>query len=549
MINAITYFLRATRLRNKALYYVGIVILFATLFHPFALSADISKSLNDSINRNLNQLDLILKSRNSSVPNVSEELVKANLEFREARTYEEQYNALRSLFNYYRTNKLDSALIIAEKRLGVAKALKDSSKINSAQLNIADIYTKIGRTDYAISILDDYNKEHLAPHQLKYYNNIYKTALKNKVSSSLLPKERIEALEKLKIFRKNEILETDKNSRAYLLIEIEELRDAGMYKEALKVVDQLLKNFDITSNAPLLYEIGLTYLEAGKTNLAIQFLSKAALIDISNHTKEYQSLILLADVLFEKGDINRAFKYINYALEDAIASNAVINANQIIKLIPNINQAFSQKEKEIKRRTAWFLGAIGVLNIVLVILIILLFKAHRVNKLMLDNINELNRSLKVRNKNLVESDQLKMENLKHFMLAYSSYISQERKFRKNILRLLSTSQYNKAKELIKRKGETAPDSNFFQEMFDTAFISMFPDFISRINEVLKPEYKLTVTDKLTPELRIAALMKLGITSTNEIAEMFQYSPQSVYNLRSSLKTMLTEPFDSLQHLL
>lgn len=519
------------------------------LFNFFAVKGKNSPHLTDSININLEKIDYLVKNRSKNQPSFSEELFNASREYKESKTLNQQYNSLRNLFNYYRTHKLDSALIVAEKRLAVAKSLNEPSKVTSAILNIADIYSKIGRTDYAISILDTINKENLASHQSKYLNSIYKTALKNKVSTSILPKERIEALEKLKQIRKTELLEIDKNSRGYFMIEAEEMSDAGLYQEAVKIMEQMMHQYDVSSNAAILYEIGQTYFNAGEIDPAIEKLSKATLIDISNDSREYRSLILLASVLFDKGDINRAFKYINYALEDAIDSNALIRTEEIVRLLPNINHAFSQKEKEIKRRTAWFLGAIGVLNIILVILIVLLLKEHRKNKEMIDKVEKDNGILEVRNKKLVESDKLKMINLKEFMLAYSSFVSQERKFRKNILRLLATSQYSKAKELIKQKRESSPDSNLFQEMFDTAFISMFPDFIPKINEVLKPEYKLTNPDKLTPELRIAALMKVGVTSTNEISDMFQYSPQSVYNLRSSLKNMLTVPIESLEHLL
>lgn len=505
----------------------------------------LAKTLPDSINRNLSKIDKLILNQPHPSSSISDQTKFIN-EYKEAGSPIQQYNALRNLFNYYRAVKLDSALIVADKRLAAANAIGDISKINSATLNLADIYSKIGSSDYAISLLNNIDTTALLPNQIKYLNSIYKTVYKNKISNSLLPRERLEAMQRLKYYRNQEIEKADKNSRTYLLLQAEELREAGLNKEAVAVIEELLHKYDVADNAPILYEVGETYLEAGLKQEAIEALSRSSLLDIENGTKEYQSLILLATILFEEGDINRAFQYINYALEDAIASNALIRSKEILKVMPNIYEAFAAKEREIKKRTAWFLGTIGILNIILIALIILLVRAHASNKRMIRQINNFNDILKNKNSKLLKADKLKLEHLKAFMIAYAAYISRVKGFRKSIQRLLATSQYQKALDKVKKEKEDAPDSNALQEMFDDAFLSMFPDFISEINSHLKSEFQLTSFDKLTPELRIAALMKMGISSTNEISEMFQYSPQSVYNLRSSLRNMLTIPLEELE---
>lgn len=495
---------------------------------------------------NLRQLDEIVASRKGFDKQTKEELDKANEEYRKSNLPTEQYNALRGLFNLYRTYKLDSALIVADRRLEAARKIGEASKIASATLNLADGYAKIGDIDRSIALLDALNPDSLLPHQLKYQNSIYKTAYSNKASTTLLPRDRMEALQKLKEYREREWAEIDSGSRAFYTLQAERFREAGMFKEAVAMMREAQIKFNIEENPSLLYELGVTYLAAEMTDSAIVALSKAAALDLSNGSKEYKSLILLASVLYDKGDVDRAFEYINCAFEDATFSKAWIRTEEILKIMPGIYRAYSEKEKEIRRRTMWFFIAIGVLNIILFILIGMLVKERRMKKQMIEEIHRINNSLENRNRQLTESDRLKMEHIKHFMLAYSSHIARLKSFRKNILRLLNAAQYGKALEKIKQEKDESPDIGAFQEMFDAAFLSMFPDFVDKLNQYFQQPLDYKVSDRLTPELRLAALMKIGITSTKDISEMFQYSAQSVYNLRSTLRGMLKVSWEEFE---
>ena len=525
------------------------IYLLFLLVSVFAVPGFAFNANADSINITLKRLDEIIENFDQYQKDTELEITKELVKYNTDTTPAEKYSTLRNLFNLYRTYKIDSAIIIADKRLEMARILDEYPKIASATLNLADGYAKIGKADLAISLLNSLNPDSLAPHQLKYSNGIYKTTYYNIIANALLPSERIEAREKLNKLRNTELNETDKDSRAYLALQAEIHRDAGLYNQAVKLMEEMQRKFNIDDNASLLYEMGETYLDAGKNDEAILALSKSAILDLSEGRREYKSLILLASELFKKGEVDRSFNYINKALDDATFSKANIRMEEIMKIMPAIHQSFSEKEKEIKRKTTYFLWVIGLLNLLLIVLAILLIKASHANKKMIGKVKDVNNLLKLQNENLRISDNLKMEHLKNFMLAYATYISRLKNFRKSIHRLLQTSQYSKALEKIKQQKDEAPDNSAFQEMFDSAFLSMFPDFITRINAFMKTPIEIKDTEHLTPELRIAALMKLGITSTQEISEMFQYSTQSVYNLRSTLRNQLNIDWDTFESLL
>lgn len=500
----------------------------------------------DSINFSLKQLDFIISNPILADREIRTELDSKKQIYKDARSLPDQYNALRDLFNLYRTYKIDSALIVADKRLEVARNMGIKSKIASASLNLADGYTKSGNIEKALMIIDTLDKNTLEPHQIKYLNGIIKIAYSNKLSSSLLPSDRMLAMQQLKQLRDKELMEVEKDSRGFLVLQAEQLREAGLYNEAVAKMEEVRNKFDINDNAALLFEMGETYLDAGKQDEALFYLAKAASLDLSNGTKEYKALILLASVLFDMGQVERSFAFINRALEDAEFSNAQIRTEEINRIMPKIYKAFADKEREIKRRTAWFVSAIGILNLIMVVLIILLFKAHKARKKMINEIREFNDYLSSQNRRLEESDKLKMLHLKRFMMAYASHISHLKGFRKSIYRLLKTDQFAKAIQKAKTEKEESPDNSAFQEMFDNAFLSMFPNFVIHLNKYLKQPLDDNEPEKLTPEIRIAALMKLDITSTQEISEMFQYSAQSVYNLRSTLRSMINVPWEEFE---
>lgn len=510
------------------------------------LGCFIPSQADDSIENSLRQLDEIILNRESFESNARNEIDKALLDYKKSKSPEDQYGALRNLYNLYRTYKIDSAMIIADKRLEIARTIGDKSKIISATLNLAESYAKSGNTDFAISLLDTLSTAGMANNQLKYRNSVYQTAYANKVSNSLLPQERMEALSKLKKFRERELEEIEKGSRSYLVLQAQLLRNAGMYREAVEKMEEAMSKYNFEDNASLLYEAGETFLDAGMEDQALIMLSKAATLDFKAGSKEYKALILLASLLLKRGEINRSFNYINCALEDAMFSKANLRTDEIIRIMPGIYQAFSDKEREIKRRTAWFLGAIGILNLILIGLIILLVEEHNVKKRVIRQLNEMNARLDLYNKQLEESDKLKMEHLKKFMFAYANHLSSLRTFRKNLLRLLNSNQYRLAIEKVKAaKGEDSEEDGF-HVLFDTVFLSLFPDFIQKLNKYFTHPSEIKNSDRLTPELRLIALMKLGVNSTREISEIFQYSPQSVYNLRSTIRSAINIPWEEFE---
>lgn len=498
------------------------------------------------VNPNLNRLDDVIRNRHSYEVEKREGIAKALTDYEKSHDDESRYNALRGLYESYRSYRVDSALIVAHKRLDIARRLGIPSKIASASINLAEGYTRSGSVDLAINILDTLHPSFLENHHIKYRNAVYREAYRSKAYNSVLQEEKDAAFSRLKALNDSALNESPETSRGYYTLTAEKLCDAGLYRQAIATVKEAEKQYDFSNDPAMLATIGNIYLQAGDIDKAIDYLSSSAILDITSGTKEYSSLITLTNILLNQGDIKRAFEYINCAFEDAEFSHANLRTAEIMKIMPVIDKTFHNKEKETSRLTLFFLIAAGIMVIALLILVAWYVKALRAKRKMMATIREINNSLEERNKALAEADALKLHYINLLMKANSEYISRLKAFRKNVYRSLKTNRIDNALDLVKSTREEANDIAAFQELFDQAFLSIFPDFIETMNGFMKEPIELKEPLRLTPELRVMALMKLHMDSTEEISALLHYSNQTVYNLRTTIRGMLNIPWEEFE---
>lgn len=507
------------------------VILLMLIGYVMPLAASTADSL-------LLQLDGMLPGRGIYEQDRRMAIDKAKADYRQATTEADKYAVLRTLYRCYRSYRVDSALIVADERLAIANSLGDPSKIVSATINLAESYAKSGDYDKAIGLLDSIDDTALEDYHIKYRNSVYRTAYSMKHRSAILERERMEALEKLRYYRSQSLNFSQPTAGNRDIMQAEQLLDAGMSAEAVAKVDQARHDNDYSDNPQMLYTMGEIYLAGGRNDDAKECLARSAILDVASGTKEYASLILLASVLHDEGDVKRAFEYINCAFEDAIFSRANFRTAEVMKFKPVIDAAFMLAESRANERNRRYLMLTAVTAVLLLVSVVMLVRSLRRNRAMLATIADVNRQLEDQNQELVKADAVKLKNINILMMAYARYISRLREFRKSISRLMNGGQYQKTIDFVKSDKPEARELSDFHAMFDEAFLSMFPDFVDKINGYFKVPYVLKVPGRLTPELRVIAMMRLGITSTDEIAGMLHYTPQTVYNHRSAIRSML-----------
>ena len=169
------------------------------------------------------------------------------------------------------------------------------------------------------------------------------------------------------------------------------------------------------------------------------------------------------------------------------------------------------------------------------------------NKALKDSNNELkdsNNELKDSNKALRNSnDELENTNTKRELMANAfimlcyQYIERLESQRKLVIRKIRANQQNELLSTLSSSKLSTEENQNFLSQFDKIFLSLYPSFVNELNSLLIPEAQIELKEdnKLTPSLRVAALVRLGVTESPKIAGILSYSLQTIYNYRSTLK--------------
>ena len=169
------------------------------------------------------------------------------------------------------------------------------------------------------------------------------------------------------------------------------------------------------------------------------------------------------------------------------------------------------------------------------------------NKALKDSNNELkdsNDELKDSNKALRDAnDELENTNAKRELMANAfimlcyQYIERLESQRKLVIRKIKANQQNELLSILSSSKRGTEESQNFFSQFDKIFLSLYPSFVNELNSLLIPEAQIELKEdnELTPSLRVAALVRLGVTESPKIAGILSYSLQTIYNYRSTLK--------------
>ena len=269
---------------------------------------------------------------------------------------------------------------------------------------------------------------------------------------------------------------------------------------------------------------------------SVKWWVESAISDIKGAVKDNASLCSVAIKLGAPEDTERAFKYIRISLDDAVYYNAKLRKVQIASTMPWIQSAYAEnKEIQNKERNSFLLFTLAaalMLAVVLLLTVLLYAKGRRsareVRK-QTEQLAEYNRSiieaednLRKTNLDLIEANAAKEEYLGLFLSMCSGYL-------------------DKLKKHLTREQYESELKNFYKT-FDTSFLSLYPSFVEDLNSLLKPEGRIVLKEgeQLNTELRIFALIKLGITQSSHIASLLRYSVNTIYNYRAHVKNAALE---------
>ena len=475
--------------------------------------------------------------------------VKSKL--RKTASEEERYQLKNFLFNEYSSYVVDSALHYAQEKLVSAYKMNRQDYIDDSRLNMAYVLIQGGMYKEASDILQNINRATLAEYLERYYFLIYNTLY--------------EAMVKYTIMQKND--STDVYIRADRLLE------QGDYSKGLQILLDFYRQLDPDNRdvAYVAYSISDFYRRQGNREEEKKYLIVSAMADMKWAVKEYISLRRLATILYEEGDINRAYIYMRRSLDDATFCNARLRTIEVTQTLPIIDNAYQVKTKKEKKQMMIALACISILSVFLIGLVI--YVQRQIKKLSaarselnkanerlrqlnveLNSVNEqlqsankelheTNHALSDMNQSLSEANNIKELYITKFMTECSSYIDKMDNYRRMLNKKAASGKLEDLFKTLKSSVIIEEELEAFYNTFDETFLHLFPSFVKAFNSLLPANDSIVPKEegRLTTELRIFALIRLGITDSERIASFLRYSKATIYSYRSRLRLKSLNP--------
>lgn len=521
------------------------LMLFLFLLSPGASAADVAG--DDTL---LLKLDKMIEQREVYQHKVEKEINDLRRTLDYADTDKERFEILGNLFVKYRSYKMDTALIIAKERLGLAETLGEKY-VNQGWMNMADIMNKLGKPEQALVILDGIRRtEDVRTDTYFYY--LYHTTYLSCYNDEMDASRKQFYLGKIKSYKDTLVSISTPGTAGYVTNECGRLSLQGKWEEA---IGKLIRYYeqctdDNPDKARVEYLLAELYLGKQDPAQAKHYLILSSITDIEDAKKVYMSLQRLAMLLFQEGDVERAYNYISCSLEDINFGKSRYRIVDIAEYLPIIKAANDARVRAGERKVWAFLF---VLSLLVVALVSAFFFIRQKNRKLLkvkqslaeqnSRLQELTENLTRMNGEIKESNRIKEEYIGLLFNICSEYIYKQEAMRKTLLKIVNTGTMGDISKMLNGQASLTEDFKLFINQFDTIFLSLFPDFVESFNKLLREEERVQVKEGelLTPELRIYALIRLGINDNSKIANFLHYSLQTVYNYRMKMRNKAIVP--------
>lgn len=514
----------------------------------YAACHQISDHQLDSI---FNELDNAIKQRHIYAERKNALIQDLKSQLQQTTSIQDSILIYGRIFNEYKNYQMDSALVVTYKRLELSDKVDDPAKTGvnkiNAQFNMAAVMMNTGMYKEALDILDELNRNTIIQNnKLSSLYHLYHSLYMLMAQYSFTEKGR-ETYLQLQYQYKDSILAIIKPSEAgYQSVESSKLLMENKKQEALEQAIAIYRA-NVTNDritAMTARSVSEAYASMGDTLAAMKYLAISSVADIRTGVKEYMSLPELATMLYAWGDINRSYNYMKCSIEDAIFCKARLRTLEMSRMLPIINAAYDAKMIQERNRLIFSLITIIILAVVLIISLLFLYKKLKELALARQALKDTNTSLQQMleemenlNAELSESNLVKEEYIGYVFTICSTYINKLEDFRKRVNRKIKSGLID---ELLKQTDSSTFVSDELKEFyknFDTIFLNIYPDFIKDFNTLLMDNEHIYPKEGelLSIELRIYALVRLGINDSVKIAGFLHYSPQTIYNYRSKIR--------------
>lgn len=477
---------------------------------------------------------------------------------------EQTYHVNNLIIREFEAYAFDSTLHYIELNLLISGELENTALLNETKLKLSGLLASSGRYKEAIDILNKINRNELSNELINdYYTNygkvydelsFYTPVKENQTEYTRLYKAYIDSLLSL----------LDPNSEEYLFIIEKQFRDTKQLIECRKVNSKRLAMAQMGTRiySIITFQRAISYELELNCELEKKFLILSAISDIKASVKDNASLTKLALLLYEEKKIDKAHDYINFSFEDAVFFNSRLRFIEISNILPVINEAFQFKSDQQKANLRTFLIIISILSVILFFAALYIYMQmknlsharndlQKANKQLKDlniNLHHANAELNDLNNELSESNHVKEQYIGNFLSICSNYIYKLDIYRKMVNKHIAARRVAELYEITKSKQLIEKELIEFYENFDNTFLNIYPNFVEELNSLLLVKERITLKkgELLNTELRIFALIRLGISDSSKIAKLLRYSVNTIYNYRVKIKNKAAIPRDDFE---
>lgn len=544
-------------------------------FASFAISN--ADSLIDQLNNVIKQSQQFDNNQLKIIDATRARLVEVS-----GKNMDAQYDATLKMYSAYQYYNFDSALHYAKKLIQIALLKKERLLLVDAKLKEIFIMLSGGFFKETLDSLqvislrgatNNLKAEYYSLLARAYYNfadfdndNIYTPAYNKRANNYL---DSALALYPVNDFEFTYYLALQQLKKGY---------SDSAFGNLNKLLNQ--KNLGYHQIALVTSTLGGMFMGEGKEYKARPYLILASIADIKSSTKETLALLILANIIFKEGDIKNAALYIEKANADATFYNARLRKVQIAAILPLIEGEMIKTIQLQKQRLIISLLLFSLFILLLAgfaLIVRMQVKKLRVarqsllfiNQQLIDANNlkekyngqlketnqqlveanlikeQYNTQLKEINQQLSEANKIKEEYIGYYFRIDTEFLARIEKLMVNIDKKLLDRKWDEIKLLVKSL-DIKKEKEELLKNFDIVFLKLFPNFVTQFNSLFPPEDRIEIKEDqyLTTELRIFALMRLGITENEKIANILNYSINTIYSYKTKIRNKANIAKDS-----
>ena len=463
-------------------------------------------------------------------------------------TPEQLFSLNNRLYDEYLAFNFDSALCYIKKNVDVQQSLGNPDLAAGSLIRMAHILAVSGLFDKADRMLDQIDISQLTTEcKVEYFNQRGELNLYRSEMAEYTPYFQ-EYTDSSQYYRQLILKMAPKDSYDYIFNQATYISEKGDNDGAIKMLEAYMKNLKQGERRYSIVTSTLAYFYSKKDEAQLQerYFLLSAISDMKGAILENNSLRRLSIILLDRGDFKKAYEYLLCASNDARQYGSRLRSMQAARISPLITQAYDMERALTQHRTNLLLIILSVITLLLigtvVYILSLIKKRHQANS----KISKMNAELSLHNEEIErmnnqmkESNRIKDEYIGRFLELSSNLILKNEERSKVLNRLARDRKLELLYGELKSQKPLNESVHLFHQNFDTAFLNIYPTFISEVNQLLTEDNQFEVHEeagKLTTELRILALIRLNITDNQKIADILQSSITTIYTYRSKLKS-------------